>query len=132
MRRQVWARARGCCEYCLIPESMTWAAHTIDHVIAEKHGGATAFENLALACILCNARKGSDLASIDERTGSIEPLFNPRKERWIDHFQLLGGRVEPRTPTGRATTRVLRFNDPARVQERELLVAAGEIQEPTD
>jgi 5-methylcytosine-specific restriction endonuclease McrA len=31
---------------------MTWALHTIDHIIAEKHGGATTADNLALACTL--------------------------------------------------------------------------------
>ncbi len=132
LRRHVRELARERCEYCLIPESMTWVAHTIDHIIAEKHEGPTTADNLALACTLCNGRKGSDLASIDERTGSIEPLFHPRRDRWTDHFQLVGGRIEPRTPTGRATTRLLHFNDPARIQERELLVVAGAIREPTE
>ena len=81
---------------------MTWAVHTIDHIIAEKHGGPTAADNLALACMICNSRKGSDLASIDEQSGAIEPLFHPRRDRWTDHFQLVGGRIEPRTPKGRA------------------------------
>ena len=39
LRRLVRERAGECCEYCLIPEAMTWALHTIDHIIAEKHGG---------------------------------------------------------------------------------------------
>ena len=130
LRREVRERAGECCEYCRIPESMTWAVHTIDHIIAEKHGGPTAADNLALACMICNSWKGSDLASIDEQTGSIEPLFHPRRDRWTDHFQLVGGRIEPRTPKGRATARLLRFNDPDRVQERELLVAAGSIRAP--
>jgi hypothetical protein len=107
---------------------MTWAGHTIDHVIAEKHGGTTSDDNLALACILCNSRKASDLASIDELTGCIEPLFHPRRDRWADHFELRGGRIEPLTARGRATTRLLHFNDPPRIRERELLVAAGLIR----
>jgi len=131
LRRQVRERAGECCEYCLIPESMTWALHTIDHIIAEKHGGATAADNLALACTLCNSRKGSDLASIDEQTGFIEPLFHPRRDRWSDHFQLAGGRIEPRTAMGRVTTRLLHFNDTDRVQEHQLLVTLGAIREPT-
>ncbi len=109
---------------------MTWAVHTIDHVIAEKHGGPTAADNLALACMICNSWKGSDLASIDEQTGSIEPIFHQRRDRWTDHFQLVSGRIEPRTPKGRATARLLHFNDPDRVQERELLVATGSIRAP--
>jgi hypothetical protein len=132
LRRHVRERAGECCEYCLIPEAMTWAAHTIDHIIAEKHGGDSTAENLALACTLCNSRKGSDLASIDDRTGFVEALFHPLKHRWIDHFQLLGGRIEPRTSAGRATTRLLRLNDSVRIRERELLVAAGALREPTE
>src|SRR3954454_1453924 len=88
LRRLVHDRANGRCEYCLMPESMTWSVHTLDHIIAEKHGGPTTEDNLALACTLCNARKGSDLASIDEQTGAIEPLFHPRRDRWSDHFRL--------------------------------------------
>ncbi len=131
LRRQVRDRAGECCEYCLIPESMTWSLHTIDHIIAEKHGGATIAENLALACTLCNSRKGSDLASVDEQTGAIELLFHPRRDRWSDHFQLANGRIGPRTAAGRATSRLLHFNDTERVQERELLVASGSIRAPT-
>jgi len=131
LRQLVRERAGECCEYCLIPEAMTWALHTIDHITAEKHGGGTTADNLALACTLCNSRKGSDLTSIDEQTGAIEPLFHPRRDRWIDHFQLVGGRIEPRTAKGRCTARLLRFNDPARIKEREFLVAIGSIREPT-
>jgi hypothetical protein len=38
--------------------------HEADHVIAEKHGGATSLENLAWACFYCNRFKSSDLASV--------------------------------------------------------------------
>ena len=90
------------------------------HIIAEKHGGSADADNLALACSLCNMWKGSDLASIDDQTGLIEPLFHPRHDRWSDHFQLGGGRIEPHTAKGRATARLLRFNTPDRVEERTL------------
>ncbi|MDB9421979.1 hypothetical protein PN467_16040 [Microcystis aeruginosa CS-563/04] len=36
LRRQVYERAKGCCEYCLIPDVATFAPHEIDHIIAEK------------------------------------------------------------------------------------------------
>jgi hypothetical protein len=130
LRRQVRQRARDCCEYCLIPESMTFATHEIDHVIAEKHGGPTDADNLATACTLGNALKGSDLASIDTETGAIVPLFNPRRDRWTEHFRLVAGHIEPLTPTGRATVRLLQLNHPDRVQERELLLAAGIVLGP--
>ena len=125
LRRLVRERARDRCEYCLIPESMTFAAHWIDHIIAEKHGGVTEAENLANCCVLCNQRKGSDLSSIDVASGDIVPLFHPRRDRWVEHFQLAEGRIEPRTPVGRATARLLQLNSPDRVEERRQLVAAG-------
>ena len=47
LRRQVVERAGNRCEYCLIHQDDAIAAHQTDHVIAEKHGGATTLENLA-------------------------------------------------------------------------------------
>jgi len=130
LRRLVWERARESCEYCLIPESAAFAAHQVDHIIAEKHGGHTDADNTALSCIVCNKRKGSDLTSIDPVSGATVPLFHPRKDRWSSHFQLVGGRIEPLTAVGRATVRLLQLNYPDRVEERESLIAAGLIAMP--
>ncbi len=62
LRKQVYERAKGRCEYCLMPDVATFASHEIDHIIAEKHGGRTEAENLALSCTLCNKHKGSAIA----------------------------------------------------------------------
>lgn len=125
MRRQVRERARDRCEYCLIPEMVTFTPHWIDHIVAEKHGGKTEPENLAYACIMCNQHKGSDLSSIDPETSQITVLFNPRRDQWQDHFQLLGNKIEARTAIGRATARLLRLNHPDRLSERQLILNAG-------
>jgi hypothetical protein len=125
LRRFVCERAGDRCEYCLIPESASFAPHWIDHIVAEKHGGKTDADNLANSCIICNKRKGSDLSSIDPQTSDVVALFHPRRERWADHFRLVGGRIEPLTATGRVTERLLQFNRPERVDERELLLAMG-------
>lgn len=78
LRRTVSDRAQNCCEYCLIPEMLALASHQVDHIIAEKHGGATTTENLALSCPLCNQAKGSDIASIDPDTGdTVRSLTYP-------------------------------------------------------
>jgi hypothetical protein len=50
----------------------------IDHIIAEKHRGVTAADNLCLACYRCNSFKGSDIASADPLTGNAAFLFHPR------------------------------------------------------
>jgi hypothetical protein len=57
--------------------------------------------NLALARHRCNVRKGPNLTGIDPITGDIVPLFDPRRDRWSDHFHLQGPVVEGVTAFGR-------------------------------
>ena len=113
--------------YCLIPEALALASHQVDHVIAEKHGGETVTENLALSCSLCNQAKGSDISSIDPDTGAIERLYNPRREQWAAHFQVVAesGLVCAVTPIGRVTVRLLQMNRSENLSGRQLLVRAG-------
>lgn len=120
LRKLVYERANRCCEYCLISEGVSFASHEIDHVIAEKHGGLTVEDNLALSCTLCNKHKGSDIASIDDETGEIVPLFNPREDVWSEHFQIEDGYFKSLTPNARATIRLLRINELAGVEERKV------------
>ena len=125
LRRQVQERALGCCEYCLIHEADMYYPHEADHVIAEKHGGATSFDNLAWACLYCNRFKGSDLASIDPTSSKIVLLFHPRIQKWHRHFRLNGARIEGITASGRATVALLHLNDPERVAYRMGLIEIG-------
>lgn len=125
LRKQVYERAQGCCEYCLISEQVTLFVHQVDHIIAEKHGGLTAIDNLALACVLCNKYKGSDIASIDGESGDIIRLYHPRRDNWQEHFLLSAANIMPLTAIGRVTASLLQFNRAERVAERELLVKAG-------
>ena len=93
----------------------------MDQIIAEKHGGATAPENLEASCIACNLFKGSDTASLDPLTGNLSALFHPRTEKWNEHFGRRGPFLVPKTPQARATARLLQFNTPERITERELI-----------
>ncbi len=123
LRRLVMMRAASRCEYCHLHEDNTYFSHEIDHIYAEKHGGATIAENLCLACADCNRYKGSDLASIDPDTGLIVPLFHPRQNQWSDHFILHNtGVIEPLTSTGRVTTRLLKINRLDLIAERARLL----------
>ena len=124
LRILVRERARGRCEYCLIPESAVSVSHQVDHIIALKHGGLTNEANLALCCARCNKYKGSDVSSIDPVTGRTEPLFHPRRDQWHEHFEL-GARIVGRTPPGRVTVNLLQMNRPERVSEREILIETG-------
>ena len=88
LRQLVVERAEGKCEYCLIHQDVSIYSHEIDHVIAQKHGGQTVGQNLALACLPCNRAKGSDLTTFDPIGNDIVPLFHPRHQIWSDHFIL--------------------------------------------
>ncbi|MGL6139953.1 MAG: HNH endonuclease [Planktothrix sp.] len=125
LRRLVRERAKGCCEYCLIPELATFSLHEIDHIIAEKHGGLTEANNLALSCTLCNQYKGTDLTSIDPDTREIVPLYHPRLDSWLEHFSFRNAEITPLTSKGRVTVRLLQFNRSERLEERQLLIEAG-------
>jgi hypothetical protein len=132
LRQLVFERANGCCEYCLIPETVAFATHEIDHIIAKKHRGPTESGNLALSCAVCNKQKGSDLSSIDPETQQIVPLFHPRWDRWADHFSLERARIHPLTPKARATAFLLQLNAPERITERELLIRADQLRVPNE
>lgn len=124
LRQMVRERAGGRCEYCLYPEEMSFLAFEVEHIVAEKHGGATTVDNLALACPYCNRFKGTDLGSLDPETGQLTPFFNPRTQRWDEHFRLDGARIVPLTPEGRVTVAILQLNHPDRILERQRLIQA--------
>ena len=125
LRAAVRERAGGRCEYCGMPEAGAFFLHEPDHVIATQHRGKTELANLALACLHCNRCKGPNIASVDPETNRIVPLFNPRTDRWSEHFRTEGGRIIPLTPVARATAALLNFDDPDREEARQKLTQAG-------
>lgn len=128
LRRLVSQRAQHCCEYCQLPNNVGFYPHELDHVIAQKHGGKTEADNLVLACWRCNRHKGSDLGSFDPKTNEFSFLFNPRTERWPEHFAHEQGTIQGLTPEGRTTVHLLQFNRPERVAERQLAASMeGEL-----
>ena len=125
LRQLVFERAMGRCEYCLLPQVATVFHHEPDHIVPRQHDGQTSADNLALACTRCNRYKGPNVGSFDPETGELTPFYNPRVQAWQDHFQLDGPLIQPVTPEGRVTVKILRFNDADRVEERELLIQIG-------
>ena len=130
LRREVDSRANNLCEYCLIHEDDTYLGCQVDHVIAEKHGGATEANNLSYACTFCNRAKGTDIGSIIASSKDFTRFFNPRTDHWADHFVLNGALIEARTPVGNATAKILCFNEEERVLERQILINIGRYPSP--
>jgi len=125
MRDSIWRRASDICEYCRMPQVYDDLTFEVEHVIARKHGGLTAIENLALACFACNAYKGPNIAGLDPETGSLERLFHPRNDHWAEHFEWRGATLLGKTAIGRVTIEVLRINLRARLLFRQALIDEG-------
>ena len=130
VRRVVTRCAPEQCEYCRFPQTASLFTFEMEHIIAEKHDGITVVENLALSCPCCNRFKGTDLGSIDPETQQLTPFFNPRLQKWSDHFRLDRGTIVPLTPQGRVTAKILQFNLPERILEREQLITSGQYPPP--
>lgn len=104
-------RAGNRCEYCqLHQEDSPLAALHVEHILPRSHGGTDELDNLALACVDCNLHKGPNLTGIDPETNLVVALFNPRRQRWDDHFEWKGIYLRGKTAIGRTTIRVLHMN----------------------
>lgn len=125
LRAIVRERAQFRCEYCRLPEEFSLMPFECDHIIAEQHEGPTDESNLAYACFYCNRFKGPNLSGFDKATNSIVRLFNPRRDRWEDHFHWSGSRLVGITLIGRATISVLGINLPGNIRLRETLIDEG-------
>jgi hypothetical protein len=82
---------------------------------------------LCVHCVsyFCNFSKGSDLAGIDGVTNQITRLFNPRDDRWHEHFVVHQVTIGGRTAKGRVTVRVLNMNTLIRLRLRSKIKSLG-------
>lgn len=126
-RRIVRQRAGDRCEYCRVRQlSIPLAAFHIEHIIAIQHGGTDDLSNLCLSCPDCNRRKGPNLSAIDPDSHILVRLFDPRHDNWDDHFSIVYVEIVGLTETGRATSRLLRFNSEKRLILRHELALRRE------
>lgn len=78
-RRSVILRDRSTCQYC--GEKFPSDQLTFDHVLARSRGGVTSWGNIVMACLKCNAAKGSQDANHSGRkkAGDWRPLKPPKR-----------------------------------------------------
>lgn len=75
-RRNIYLRDGHTCQYC--GEQPPRDELTIDHVIPRSRGGRTTWENVVLACVRCNTRKGNRLpeeSGMRLRRPPLRPLW---------------------------------------------------------
>jgi hypothetical protein len=115
-------RAGHRCEYCRAPEVIFNFPFEVEHIIPASHDGADEESNLALACRACNLHEADHRTGHDEQTQTDVTLFNPRQDRWSDHFQVdqETGEIVGITPVGRATIMRLQMNDAVQLEARRL------------
>ena len=127
LRARVAQSAGHRCAYCQISERVVGPLLEIDHIVPESKGGSSEESNLTLACPLCNGHKSDRTEAIDPQTGRMMALFNPRLERWPDHFEWIdgGALIRGKTAIGRTTVLALDLNHPDVVASRRLWASVG-------
>ncbi|MBD2205582.1 HNH endonuclease [Calothrix sp. FACHB-1219] len=113
IKKLVRQRAKFLCEYCHSSEEASTALFSIDHIVPQSLSGSDDPDNLALACQRCNGYRYNFTTGIDPDTGQMLPLFNPRQQKWYEHFiwSADGLKIIGITSTGRATCNRLDLND---------------------
>jgi hypothetical protein len=123
-KQLVYTRAAGCCEYCQTCEINIGQAMHVEHIDPK---GSDHPDNLCLSCPNCNLSKASATVVLDLDTGQQVPLFDPRQQKWEEHFEWAENYSQIRglTPVGRATVTRLKMNRPRIVLARQRWVQAG-------
>ena len=121
------------CGYCLSRRGLVLGVLEIEHIVPLAKGGTDEEANLWLSCSLCNRYKATQIAANDPLAGATVPLFNPRKDKWHDHFGWSsdGVLILSSTAKGRATIEALPMNNELAVEVRRNWVLAG-WHPPTD
>jgi hypothetical protein len=124
VKQLVRQRAGNCCEYCRVQQRYYLdSTFHVEHIVAQQHRGSDNPDNLALACHLCNNKKGPNLSGIDPETNELARLFHPRTDIWSKHFHLEeSGRIVGLSPVGRTTVYVLDMNSTIRIEIRREII----------
>jgi 5-methylcytosine-specific restriction endonuclease McrA len=76
-RRNIFERDDHTCQYC--GKKFCKQDLTLDHVVPQSRGGGNTWENLVLACVPCNVRKGSRTPE----EAHMPMLRRPKKPTWL-------------------------------------------------
>lgn len=124
VQQEVRQRANFLCEYCHSSEKWQYVPFTIDHIIPLYLGGSDNTDNLGLACFHCNRQKSTKIEAEDPSSSVVVRLFNPRQNKWSDHFIWSTDRLYliGTTAIGRATVSVLKLN-----RERIVMIRTADL-----
>lgn len=89
-RRNIFARDNHQCQYC--GKRFAKQDLTVDHVIPRSRGGGDSWDNLVLACVRCNLKKGSrtpEEANMPLIRHPSRPQWLPKLGTRIPHHELM-------------------------------------------
>jgi hypothetical protein len=114
------------CGYCRCPQQVLPYRLEIEHLLPTSLGGQDDRENLWLSCHRCNKLRSNLMQVTDPLTGVHVPIFNPRRDRWADHFvwEQDGLLIVGLTDRGRGTAAVLNLNDRYHLSARGVWIMA--------
>src|SRR6266540_5938983 len=95
------AEAGHRCGYCHSSQRIMGVRLILDHLTPRARGGTDEEETLWPSCQPCNGFKQARVEAPDPLSGQLVPLFNPRRQRWSEHFTWAddGRWIEGQTPT---------------------------------
>lgn len=108
-RENVYTRDQGKCQYC--GDKVSRAESTYDHVVPRALGGKTDWDNIVIACVECNQKKGGktpEQAKMHLRSKPVRPKKLPDVritvcwrpgmplswKTWVRDFQYWNGELE--------------------------------------
>ncbi len=127
VKTRVREAAKHRCGYCQSLQKYVLGVLEIEHIIPKASGGDDNEENLWLSCRLCNSYKGIQTRATDPISEQSIPLFNPRTQKWSQHFTWSedSAYIIGSTPCGRATVLALQLNNIYAVTVRQAWTTVG-------
>jgi hypothetical protein len=127
VKTRVREAAKNRCGYCQSLQKYVLGVLEIEHIIPKASGGNDNEENLWLSCRLCNSYKGIQTKATDPISDQTVQLFNPRTQKWSQHFTWSedSAYIVGSTPCGRATVLALQLNNIYAVTVRQAWTSVG-------
>lgn len=100
-------------------QSLQGATFHVEHVVPSFAGGSDELDNLAWACPSCNLHKANRTEVGSSGTSEPIPLFDPRTDRWSDHFEWDDYSLAGKSDIGWATIAALVLNHDRRLKIRQ-------------
>ncbi|MCX7016238.1 MAG: HNH endonuclease [Candidatus Sumerlaeota bacterium] len=87
-RRNIFLRDAFTCQYC--EARPPHGDLTIDHVVPRSRGGASSWDNVVVACMNCNTRKGG--LTLEE--AAMKLVARPKAPHWLACLHFTAGPTE--------------------------------------